>query len=137
MSIPFSQKHGVNPSLLRCPICGESSGVALLGRLPGDAEAPRNLFDDKPCATCVDMMKQGCLLIEVDDRNPNVPARRTGRMSLVTDEGIRKAFTPEVAENVIKHRLGYIEHAAWVAVGLDKLIAEEEASGPESGNIEG
>ena len=33
MSVRLSPKHGLNPSLVVCPICGEPTSIALLGRL--------------------------------------------------------------------------------------------------------
>lgn len=33
MSVRLSPKHGLNPSLVVCPICGEPISIALLGRL--------------------------------------------------------------------------------------------------------
>lgn len=51
-SIRVSEKHGVNPSMTYCAICGESIGLALHGRLPGDAQAPRDIPDDSPCDKC-------------------------------------------------------------------------------------
>ena len=43
--IRLSEKHGVNPSVMLCFLCGESYGVALLGKHKDehshDAEAPR------------------------------------------------------------------------------------------------
>lgn len=68
MSIRLSEKHGVNPSLDLCFLCNEPKGVALLGRLPGDAEAPRQaVFDEEPCDKCLEWMKQGIILISVDE----------------------------------------------------------------------
>lgn len=40
-SITVSPKYGINPSLLKCPLCGKHTGIALLGKLKGDIEAPR------------------------------------------------------------------------------------------------
>lgn len=36
-SIKLSPKHGVNPSVTHCECCGKEIGVALFGRLKGDA----------------------------------------------------------------------------------------------------
>ncbi len=45
--IKVSPKHGVNPTIPICFWCGEEKGeIALLGKLPGDAEAPRNMVLD-------------------------------------------------------------------------------------------
>lgn len=43
MGIHLSKKHGVNPSIEICAVCGKGIGVALLGRLKNDAEAPREV----------------------------------------------------------------------------------------------
>ena len=39
-SILLSPKHGANPSVARCICCGKDYGVALLGKLKNDEEAP-------------------------------------------------------------------------------------------------
>lgn len=52
MNIPISPKHGLNPSLLICPVCAQAEGVALLGRLPEDRAAPRQILDGGPCQKC-------------------------------------------------------------------------------------
>ena len=45
--IKVSPKHGLNPTIPICFWCGKERGeVALLGRLPGDAEAPKNVVLD-------------------------------------------------------------------------------------------
>lgn len=35
-NIRLSEKHGVNPSITICPICGKETDIALLGKLKGD-----------------------------------------------------------------------------------------------------
>jgi hypothetical protein len=50
--ITLSPNHGVNPSMLFCPVCGKDTGVALHGRLPGDKEAPKRTPDRVPCGPC-------------------------------------------------------------------------------------
>lgn len=42
--IRVSEKHGVNPSITICPICGKETSIALLGKLKGDKEAPRKNY---------------------------------------------------------------------------------------------
>lgn len=39
--VTLSKKHGLNPSMTVCPICGKAEGIALLGHIKGDEEAPR------------------------------------------------------------------------------------------------
>lgn len=50
--IRVSEKHGVNPSITICPICGKETGIALLGKLKGDEEAPMRMLSD-PCDDCI------------------------------------------------------------------------------------
>jgi len=67
-SITLSSKYGVNPSLMQCFFCGEASGVALCGRLPGDAEAPHMMcLDHEPCSECKKHMEMGIILVSVQD----------------------------------------------------------------------
>lgn len=68
MSIVLSPKHGVNPSLMQCFFCMGASGVALLGKLSGDEEAPRMIcLDYQPCSECEEHMKNGVILVSVCD----------------------------------------------------------------------
>ena len=58
-SIRLSEKHGLNPSILHCPICGKETGVGLFGKLKGDAEAPRDMVDNNPCKNCQKVIDDG------------------------------------------------------------------------------
>ena len=49
--VTLSKKHGLNPSITVCPICGKEIGIALLGKLKGDEEAPRKIIGDL-CDDC-------------------------------------------------------------------------------------
>ena len=69
-NIRVSEKHGVNPSIMTCFYCNkESTGIALLGRLPKDAEAPMDggIFDMNPGPECEKFMKMGIIFISVRD----------------------------------------------------------------------
>lgn len=37
--VTLSKKHGLNPSITVCPICGKETGIALLGKLKGDEKS--------------------------------------------------------------------------------------------------
>ena len=43
-TIELSPKHGVNPSILHCECCGKDYGLALLCKLKGDVEAPKDVM---------------------------------------------------------------------------------------------
>ncbi len=79
-SILLSPKHGVNPSVLHCVCCGDSYGVALLGKLKEDKEAPRDIYDGL-CDKCQGVINQeGTLCIEVKDGEKGDNPCRTGRI---------------------------------------------------------
>lgn len=69
-SIRLSEKHGVNPSILRCFICGEDIGIAIMGRLPGDKEAPMNIINGEMCDKCKKKIEDGYVAI-VEASNVN------------------------------------------------------------------
>ena len=112
MSIKLSPKHGVNPSMSLCYFCGEAKGVALLGRLPKDAEAPRQaVFDREPCDECDKWMEQGIILIEVSDTDKEY---RMGGFSVVREEAIRHLVrTPELVEAICKQRVAFVPTSAY------------------------
>lgn len=45
--VTLSKKHGLNPSMVICPICGKEESVAILGYIKGDKEADFNAVFDK------------------------------------------------------------------------------------------
>jgi hypothetical protein len=77
MGIRLSEKHGVNPALEQCFVCGEARGVVLFGRLPNDKEAPRQVVMDRsPCEKCLGLMQKGVILISVASKVRNHTCRR-------------------------------------------------------------
>jgi len=121
--IRLDPKYGVNPSLLQCFVCGEDVGVALMGRLKGGAEAPHRVcIDQEPCEKCKDHMKQGVILISVDEsrsedmKNPH----RTGGWCVVRDEALDFIQPDELREDILKRRVAFIEDAAWDEIGLPR-----------------
>lgn len=71
--IKLSPKYGVNPCIPICCWCGkEKNEIALLGRLKGDAEAPRSsVLDFEPCDECEEKFKLGVVLIEATEVQPS------------------------------------------------------------------
>lgn len=93
-SIRLSEKHGVNPSILHCPICGKETGIGLLGKLKGDAEAPRDMIDRHPCDNCQKVIDGGGhFIIEVRDGESGNNPYRTGRLIGITNEAAERLFT--------------------------------------------
>lgn len=82
-SIQLSPKHGVNPSVLHCECCGKDYGVGLMGRLPNDEEAPKDVVHGL-CPDCQRVIEQGgVMIIEVRDGEAEKQTKnpyRTGRI---------------------------------------------------------
>lgn len=57
--ITLSKKHGLNPSVMVCPICGKEESIAMLGYIKGDKEAPvsKDIFTQK-VEGCAVLMKE-------------------------------------------------------------------------------
>ena len=148
-SIALSQKHGVNPSLLQCFVCMKDVGVALMGRLPGDAEAPRRICPDQaPCDECKKLMEQGIILISVDEKKTedrNNPWR-TGGWVVMKEEAFARIFGgdgTDFVDSVLKSRVCFVPDEIWDAVGLprgdvleQKLIHTDETLGEALDEIE-
>lgn len=109
-SIRLSPKHGVNPTIPVCFFCGrEKNEIALLGRLPGDAEAPRNaVLDYEPCEDCKAKMAMGYTLVGVLDAPPrdgmaSISGNKypSGNLVVLTEHGIRSLFDLETADGIV------------------------------------
>ena len=86
MGIILSKKHGVNPSVTKCFVCGKDYGVTLLGRLKGDVEAPREIVDGL-CDDCQKVIDDGgVFIIEVEKQEEN--PYRTGRLIAINKEAV-------------------------------------------------
>lgn len=95
-SIKLSPKHGVNPSMLHCFICGKETGIALLGKLKGDKEAPRDISN--PSEICEDCQKQidagNKFILEVKNEEEVENPERTGRMVCVKGSALPDIKAP-------------------------------------------
>lgn len=71
--IKLSPEHGVNPTMGVCFFCREDNGeIALLGKLEGDAEAPKRMvLHYQPCDKCKEKFKDYVLCIEAIE-NPEI-----------------------------------------------------------------
>jgi hypothetical protein len=129
--IRMSEQHGVNATVGICFWCEQEDGTLLLmGRLPGDVEAPKRVVSSyEPCARCAALFARGILLIEAQ-REPTQegqppmqvdpqPAYPTGRYHLVRREWVADAFQPPaLAAEILRLGKSFIE------AELFTLIAE-------------
>ena len=119
--ITLSPKHGVNPTIPKCFLCQEDKNeVLLLGRLPKDAEAPRGMaWDKEPCDKCQEWMTKGVILISVRDEEETENPYRTGGWVVLKDGAIIDRIHPkELAEELLRKRVGFVPDDAWSALGL-------------------
>lgn len=120
-SITVSKKHGVNPSVLACYICGEDSGgLAMLGRLPGDAEAPRRMtLRDERCPSCTEKLKTKVALIRVKHGSEGEDPHRMGEVYFALDSEIVRIVTPDsLRDHFLKARICFVPEDAWTQLGL-------------------
>lgn len=104
--IKVSQKHGVNPSMELCAWCGEVKGIALLGKLPKDEEAPKQaVYNLEPCDKCQEQMNLGITIAESDDGK--IP---TGRWLVVEEQTIKDWLNDEkLIESILKSRMTFVD----------------------------
>lgn len=108
-SITLSPKHGLNPSITHCEVCGKEIGIALLGRLKGNVEAPKEVAMGL-CDECKNVIKQGgVFIIEVRDGESGNNPYRTGRLI-----GIKKEAAARIFKEV--HPIAYMEHSMFEQV---------------------
>ena len=81
MSVRISPKHGLNPSIVICPICKKETSIALFGRLKGDVEAPRQVEGE----LCDECKKKYITIVEVESETNR---RGTGRCVYIQKEVI-------------------------------------------------
>ena len=72
-----------------CFYCGEVTGIALLGKLKNDEEAPKYICNSiEPCDKCKEKFKDFVLILEKPDENSNP----TGRWFAVPKEAMHPDF---------------------------------------------
>lgn len=115
-SIRLSEKHGLNPTLGLCFFCGKETGeIALLGKIKGDAEAPRMaVLNYNPCKACQETFDRGYLLIGCQEEQPEdkrPPIRKnpdmypTGGYALITKEAASRWGLPEGKLCLVPHKM--------------------------------
>jgi len=117
-SIKISEKHGVNPTVAHCFACGDDHSLNLYGRLPGDKQAPRAIYDGL-CKRCEEAQLAGAIfLIEVENGQEGSNPKRTGRMWGVTREAIEQIFDGAETLALLDKGVGYIDVETANLIGL-------------------
>jgi hypothetical protein len=132
-------------ALTICFYCGESDRILLATKYnrqrdgsisPVHDLAPMDhkVIDMEPCAKCAEYMKQGIILIGIDEKlsNPGwnkgpIPDPwRTGHFFVVKEEAFKRVFEGKAAEFALKHRFMLIDKEAIKETGLSRLAPKEE-----------
>ena len=79
--IILSPKHGVNPSIIICPICKKDTSLVLFGRLKGDTKAPKQIEGE----LCDECKKKYITIVEVESETNG---RSTGRYAYIPKEAV-------------------------------------------------
>lgn len=98
--IVLSEKHGVNPSITICLLCGKDIGIALFGKLKNDEEAPKKCCIGELCDDCKkDLEKyKEIIFLEIDDN------MYTGNRYLIPEYCIN----PNVLNDLDGERIVYV-----------------------------
>lgn len=131
-------------ALTRCFYCGEPNEI-LLNRRMGHNKfieaADGKVVDMNPCPKCEEYMKQGVILIAIDEdkceRNWNMPDKsnkhwmpnpyRTGGFFVIKEEAFSEIFNPcEALDFALEHRWMFIDEKAAKAIGLYKEEEEKQ-----------
>lgn len=130
-------REGKHVALTKCFFCGEDGIILLHKRLGDVSKYHGKVVDMEPCSKCVEYMKQGVILIGIDDAKSetgwNHPpdkgsqaARqgwmpnpyRTGAFVVVKEEAVERAVNvPELVAWAKQHRWMFVEHEALVRMG--------------------
>ena len=108
----ISKKHGLNPSMDICFFCGEPKGIALFGKMKGDAEAPQVvLLNYEPCDKCKEAMDKGTTILEVVTvDNGNKPIQDgvypTGRWCVMRSEAAKNLFGTDI-KTILLEQVAY------------------------------
>lgn len=119
-SIRISPKHGLNPTIPVCFFCGKPKNeLVLMGKLKGDAEAPKNVcLDYEPCDACKAMFEGNILLMGVmTTPNGDQPPIQdnlypTGSYVVITREAAGRVFQDEAAKAILEKGKAFLEEPA-------------------------
>lgn len=116
--MPTNKTLGV--AIPKCFYCNEGKGVIMNTRLTEkNAKAIEamhgHVVDMEPCSKCAGYMKQGIILIGIDEGLSDTTGGvegfyRSGEWLVVMERMVRDIF-PSVAKDIIKHRWSFVEQS--------------------------
>ncbi len=116
-----NENNKIGFAIPKCYFCGKDKNEIIMNTRLAHVFAKRveemhgKVIDKEPCSECKKLMEQGVMLIKVKEEDPEY---RLGNIAVVKDEAIRKMFTEEYAEDLIKKRACFLSDKAWEIFGL-------------------
>ena len=111
--IRISEKHGINPCMLVCQVCGESYAIALPGYIKGDKKAPKQIIQGF-CDDCQKALDKSIMIVEKDSNNETMRVVGVDKTSsLFTEEFLG----PQVKE-ILKTGGMFVTTEDWEYLGL-------------------
>jgi hypothetical protein len=118
-SIPLHPKHGLNPMVEICRLCGNETGSLLLLGNNCKTEAPRvGAMQDSVCDKCADVMKVGIMFVEVRNGESGDNPYRTGNIWGLKEEAAERFIIEPMWTQVKKSRVCFIEQSTANQLGL-------------------
>jgi len=105
-----------------CYFCQEAKGVILHKRL-AKTVPHEGIYNSVPCDECAEHMKQGIILISIENGQTQPPAGelpnpyRSGDWVVINEDGFTKAFGDHPA---LKSRMAFVDDNAWDKMGLPR-----------------
>ena len=115
----------IGVALTKCFICGEDDCIVINTKLTKKhAEEVEKMngmsISKEPCPKCREHMKNGVILISVDEDKSddmNNPWR-TGGWWVIKSDAVERLLKKELADQLLKSRVGFIEHEMAEGIGL-------------------
>lgn len=127
-------------ALTRCYFCGEPDKILLAtkyyhtksGMQPIHSLKPMHdkVIDMEPCSKCQEWMKQGIILLTIDEiksdegwnKQPIPNPYRTGGFSVIRDEAFARMMPPgEIREFALRKRFMFIDQEVAEKIGLTAM----------------
>lgn len=132
----LSKEHGLNPTIPVCYFCGQPKNEVVLTGLAGeraakkmghhDGQMPMHAcIDTEPCEQCREYMKQGIIIIEIEDETLPEENHRTGGFYVIKEEALKDILNEDMYKRVSEMRVMIIEESTAEYMGLHQAIQGE------------
>ena len=118
MGVTLHPKHGLNPTISQCIVCGEDKNELVLLGAAYKEQAPMKMITSiEPCDTCKEKyLKDGVLLVEAEQehRRGKTVHTPTGSVAVLRDEAFERIFNVPIP----KGKICYVEIGVLQKLGV-------------------